>query len=94
VHPFKKHMLAKAIEVQSVLTGDCEQIREMVAENELVLAIWQDERQSDGFGFLVLKGERLLASVANSKQANAAAWTVIPCLDAEQALAQKKRLEQ
>ena len=84
---FKRRIVELANETRDHLTGDFAQVWEIVANNDLVVAVWQDVREPDGVGLLLIKGEDLLRQSVENTRAVSARTAAIPCIEYEQAVA-------
>src|SRR3546814_721255 len=65
-------MKAAAVEaankVVGFLDGTMAPISKIMAENEVVFAVWQDAREDDGVGIKLVKGRKRLEALAAAEQ--------------------------
>jgi hypothetical protein len=80
----------KAKSVDASVTGDPARVQELFDTHDLVVAVWQDDRQDSGFDILIVKGrpEAVVGRFDTSQS-----WIAIPCADADAASALRTRLE-
>jgi hypothetical protein len=74
------------------MDGTMEPIKRIVADAEVVFAIWPDLEQREGIGLLIVKGEKLLEKVSVSGRAQTIKIEAINCVSVEQAVALKQML--
>lgn len=84
---FKAKLVEMANATAKTLTGDFKQVRQLVDENELVVAVWTEPQMPDGVATHVVRGRHLLQEIVATNSAQALTWAAIPCTCAEQAFA-------
>jgi hypothetical protein len=77
---------------EAIMDGTIEPVRRLVAEGDVVFAVWQDPNEQYGVGFLVVKGEKLLKEFVASRTAHAIGYSALKCICADQAIALKQVL--
>jgi hypothetical protein len=77
---------------EPIMDGAMEPVRRIVAEDDVVFAVWQDPNEQYGVGSLVVKGEKLLKEFVASRTAHAIPIDAVKCTCAEQAIALKQVL--
>jgi hypothetical protein len=70
---------------RAILTGDFEQVRQMVDGHDVVYGVWQDAAEVDGVGMLLIKGEQLLRHIVADAKTVSCSIVGIPCVEAAQA---------
>jgi len=60
-------------------------IRGLVNEADVVIGIYQDKTQPYGIGMHIIKGHRLLMTVATEHKSKSARWLGLPCRDLDEA---------
>jgi hypothetical protein len=61
---FKRKMVALANANNAWLTGRTDEVWQIVNNNDVVVAVWQDDEETDGIGLMIVKGEALLQRTA------------------------------
>jgi hypothetical protein len=74
------------------MDGTMEPVKRIIAEGDVVFAVWQDPEAEYGVGCLGLKGKKLLNEIVASQNAQVAQITAVKCKCAEQAIALKQEL--
>lgn len=69
------------------MSGSMEDIWQIIDQKEVVFALWQDAKEPDGVGMLIVKGATRVRQIAEGAAAAECAVSAIKCLDAEQAAA-------
>jgi hypothetical protein len=87
---FKRLAVEMANANRDAMDGTMTPIRCLIADNEMVVAVWQDAEEPDGVGLLVIKGDRFLRTVIAENRPMPARYTAIPCTCIEQAIALKE----
>jgi hypothetical protein len=82
----KKTAVELANATLPLMDGTMEPIRKIIAENEVVLAVWQDATSENGVDMLIVKGQQKLREIASSKPAKVR-MSAIHCIEREQAFA-------
>jgi hypothetical protein len=67
-------------------------VKSILADNEIVLAIWQDPSEPDGVGMLLVKGRNKLREAIMSNVAINVKTSAVPCVCYEQAIALRETL--
>ena len=100
----KKTLAAKAVENVKLLDGTTDPVKRILANADLVFAVWPDAGEKEGVGTLILKGQRRLkATGAGWMDAPSGTqrfsiptaqvkWDAIPCNDYEHAYALSQTL--
>jgi hypothetical protein len=86
----KSRLVTLANANRKIMDGTTGPIRRIFAENHIVIGVWQDPKDANGVGFLVLKGGKLLYDARTSGQSRPARASAIPCTCYEQAVAAKQ----
>jgi len=89
---FKRRMVDLANKTRGHLTGDFAQVWEIVVNNEVVVAVWQDACEPDGIGMLLIKGEDLLRQSVENNRTLSARTAAIPCVELKQAVALRNKV--
>lgn len=75
--------------VKAKMTGiperDFEIVCTHVRDADIVMAVWQDPRETQGVGLLLIKGEAVLDNIATNNVAEEVTTAAIPCGSVEQA---------
>jgi hypothetical protein len=70
-----------------LMDGTTHPVEAIVANSEVVFAVWQDREATDGVSFHIIKGvQRMKAIAAGTASANVK-WTAVPVVDREYAIA-------
>ena len=77
---------------EALMDGTMEPVKRIIAEGDVVFAVWQDPEAEHGVGCLGLKGKKLLNEIVASQNAQVAQITAVKCKCAEQAIALKQEL--
>jgi hypothetical protein len=77
---------------EALMDGTMEPIKRIIAEGDVVFAVWQDPEAEYGVDCLGLKGEKLLKEIEASQNAQVAQITAVKCICKEQAIALKQVL--
>src|SRR5215213_5683729 len=70
--------------------GTMTPVLQLIAENEVVVAVWQVAREPDGVGMLLIKGANRLGDIIAAGKGAAARMSAIKTIDAEQAEALRR----
>jgi hypothetical protein len=80
---FEGHIVNLANENTARLDGTMQAVEDILAENELVFAVWQDRTKDTGISYIIIKGHAI-ARDALAKQADGfAKVSAIACPDAD-----------
>jgi hypothetical protein len=74
------------------MDGTMEPVRRIVAENDVVFAVWQEPEEEYGVDYLIVKGAKLLKEITASRTGQVARISAVKCICAEQAVALKRVL--
>jgi hypothetical protein len=66
------------------MDGTMERVKRIIADNDVVFAVWQDQTEGDGVGMLIVKGQALLRRCI-AEGAIQARMSAIKCVCGEQA---------
>ncbi len=77
---------------EAAMDGTTEPVRRIVAEGDVVFAVWQDPEEEFGVGYLIVKGAKLLKEIVASQKPQAIRTNAVKCICAEQAIALKQVL--
>lgn len=100
----KKTILDVANANEPRMDGTTAPVLQILAENDIVFAVWKDPRAEDGVSTLLLKGERRLGAIASETEPvpqgavrlktgpQALRWSAVKVLNREMALAAKQTL--
>jgi hypothetical protein len=97
----KSEIVARADELRAQLDGmnDSAVIQRIIAEHDLVWAVWRDPAEPDGVGTLIIKGKRRLEAAASGVEGAPSGtvrfdpgdlevtWAAVPCKSPEAAVA-------
>lgn len=83
--PFLVKIVAMANETQKHLNGDFVQVDAIVADAEVVIAVWQDQQEPHGVGTMLIKGNQSLREIVASSHSRPQMVAAIPCVSAAQA---------
>jgi hypothetical protein len=67
-------------------------VKSVIADNDIVFGIWEDESEANGVGVLVIKGDRELQACTASDQCIPSRISAVPCTEHDQAVAAKETL--
>lgn len=67
-----------------------EALRLLVAAHDVVFGVWQDRREPDGVGLLLIKGAQAMREVVAAGEARAVSLTAIPVHSIEEAEAMRR----
>lgn len=85
---YKGQIVEAANKVGAEMAGcGIQALRLLVAAHDIAFGVWQDRREPDGVGMLVLKGHQTLREVIADGESRAVTLTAIPCRDATEAAA-------
>jgi hypothetical protein len=70
-----------------VMDGSMDPVREIVADNDVEIAIWQDVSRPQGIGLMVIKSDDVMRAAVTNQRAFRGKVAAIKCVDAEQAMA-------
>lgn len=70
-----------------VMDGTMAPVHQLIADNDVVIAIWQDFTRPDGIGPMPIKGSEHLHTAFQSRSSFSGKVTAIKCECVEQALA-------
>jgi len=77
---------------EETMDGTTEPVRRIVAEGDVVFAVWQDRAQEYGVGYLIVKGAKRLKKIVASQTGQAMRIDAVKCICKEQAVALKQVL--
>jgi hypothetical protein len=86
----KSRLVSLADANRKAMDGTTGPIKRIFEENQIVIGVWQDPDETNGVGFLVLKGGKLLHDARTSGKSRPARASAIPCTCYEQAVAAKQ----
>ena len=67
------------------MDGTMEPVERIIADNDVVFALWQDETEPHCAGMLLVKGQKLLLQAVAKDKPVEAEISAIKCIDADQA---------
>jgi hypothetical protein len=65
-------------------------LKAIIAENDVVLGIFNDDEDPRGWGHVIIKGEQALSESARTKTTVELKMAAIPCQEADEALAMRQ----
>ena len=74
------------------MDGTLEPVRRIVAEGDVVFAVWQDPQEEHGVGTLIVKGAKRLKEIVASQTGQPMRLSAVKCICEEQAIALKQVL--
>jgi len=88
----KKQMTDKAHAHHEAMQGMSEKaafryIKNIITNADVMVGIRQDFAEPNGVGLHVIKGQRALAGIVASGEAERLRWEAVPCTEVEQAIA-------
>jgi hypothetical protein len=83
----KKRIVELANATHPLMDGTMEPIRKIIAENEVVFAVWQDATAENGVDMLIVKGQQKFREIEASGDAAEVRMSAIHCIEREQAFA-------
>ena len=89
---FVRRLVDLANRNEEAMDGTAEPVRSIVAEGDLVFAVWQDPEEEYGVGGLAIKGAKLLKEIAASQTPQGIRVSAVKCTCEEQAIALKQVL--
>lgn len=89
---FVRGLIDLANRNQEAMDGTTETLRRIVAEGDLVFAVWQDPEEEYGVGGLTIKGTKLLKEIAAGQTSRAIRISAVKCTCEEHAMALKQVL--
>jgi hypothetical protein len=81
----KSQLVEMANANDALMDGTMAPVLQLVAENEVVFAVWQDEAEPNGVGVMIVKGANKLRDVVATGKERSHRVTAIKCIEAEQA---------
>lgn len=72
---------------RAVMDGTMKPVRQIIDDNDVVLAVWQDVDQPSGIGTLIIKGAAVLRNISADGITAPCRANAIPCDSCEQAVA-------
>jgi hypothetical protein len=60
-------------------------ITRLVQDSTMVFGVWEDEREAEGFGFQIIKGENVIVPLSAFEMPDGVTIAAIPCVGREQA---------
>ncbi len=84
---FKRRIVEAANRNDDRMDGTMGPVEAIIADNEIVFAVWQDAAEPDGVGTMIVKGQDALRRCAADDTAIKASVSAISCINAEQATA-------
>jgi hypothetical protein len=89
---FVRRLVDVANRNEEAMDGTMEPVRCIVAEGDLVFAVWQDPEEEYGVCGLTIKGAKLLKEIAAGQTSQAIRISAVKCTCEEQAIALKQVL--
>ena len=89
---FVRRLVDLANRNEETMDGTLEPVRRILAEGDVVFAVWQDRAQEYGVGYLVVKGAKLLKEILASQTTQVGRISAVKCICEEQAIALKRVL--
>jgi hypothetical protein len=83
----KKRIVNLANDNEAVMDGTMKPVLNILADNEIVFAVWQDMAAPDGVGILIVKGQKLLMECVSSRRSIRSCVSAIKCVEEAQAVA-------
>ena len=84
---FIRQLVEKANLNRHMLDGSTDSVKDILAQSDVVIGVWQDTESPHGVGMHVIKGQRVLGEImAGGKPINVKI-DAIPCVNMEQAIA-------
>jgi hypothetical protein len=80
---FKRKMVEVANANNAWLTGRPDELLQIVNNNDVVVAVWQDDQEADGIGLMIVKGEALLQRVSEGLNSAGIRTTAISMEEAQ-----------
>ena len=85
---YKLQIVDAANRVGAHLSGcGTDAVRFLTATHDVVFAVWQDRREPDGVGTMLIKGRQAMREVIADGESRAVSLTAIPCRDSVEAQA-------
>jgi hypothetical protein len=84
---FVRRLVDLANRNEETMDGTMGPVRRIVAEGDVVFAVWQDPEEEYGVGSLVVKGAKLLKEIVASRTGQAMRIDAVKCTCTEQAIA-------
>lgn len=88
----KLKIVAMANDNERLMDGTTRPVAQILKENDIVFAVWQDWRAEDGVSTLVLKGERFARDIVKSGVSREARWSAVKVVSHEMAIAARETL--
>ena len=77
---------------EETMDGTTEPVRRILADGDVVFAVWQDQEEDYGVDYLVVKGAKLLKEIVASQTGQPMRLSAVKCVCEEQAIALKQVL--
>ena len=81
----KEQLVNMANSNNDLMDGTMAPIERILAENEMVVAVWQDRTATDGVGMMIVKGQSILLDCIAKNAPINVTMSAIKCVDEEQA---------
>ena len=88
----KRALVDMANENAALMDGTLAPVLRLVAEHDLVFAVWPDRHTPDGVGTMIVKGANRLRAIVADYQTQPVTVTAVKCVNAEQAEALRRHL--
>ena len=66
-----------------------QEIKQILAESQVVFGVWIDAKEPSGFCYIILKGARVIKEITATGIATTMKIAAIPCIEPEHAVAMK-----
>jgi len=84
---FVRRLVDLANRNEETMDGTTEPVRRILADGDVVFAVWQDQEEDYGVDYLVVKGAKLLKEIVASQNAQVMRIDAVKCTCTEQAIA-------
>lgn len=84
---FVHSLIEMANQNNEEMTGSMDEVRQIISDNELVFAVWQDASKPYGVGLLIVKGNDLFRNCIASGTPIEVRVSAISCVEYEGAVA-------
>ena len=90
---YRAQIVAAANRVGAQLSGcGIDAVRFLTATHDVVFAVWQDRREPDGVGTMLIKGQQAMREVIADGESRAVSLTAIPCRSSLEAQALRETI--